>query len=58
MEFRMTNFIEFYSDRGGVAAPEILLPRPHGSRKISGLQVSFNPYRSSTEDNFDLGARL
>jgi hypothetical protein len=53
----MTKLIGFYSDRGA-AGPEILLSRPHASRKISGLQIPLKPYRSGPEDNFDLGARL
>ena len=53
----MTKFIEFYSDRGAVG-PEILLPRPHASRQINGLQIPRKPYRSSADDDFDLGVRL
>jgi len=57
MGFRMTKFIGFYSDRGA-AGPEILLSRPNASPKISGLPISHKPYRSSADDDFDLGVRL
>ena len=53
----MTKFIGSYSDRGAVG-PKVLLFRSHGSRKISGLRYRLKPYRSSTAENFDLGARL
>jgi hypothetical protein len=53
----MTKFNEFYSDSEAVG-PEILLSRPHASSKISGLQIPRKPYRSSADDDFDLGVRL